>query len=423
MNLKITEEDLRKVRFEQFKDAVILLFGIFGLSFVIPAYIYVMLHFLASSDLSKAILLAIFYSELLIFAILTPHVSFLLEITRSAIGRRTPYLLTFGTFVAFFLTAIRNATVDEKSITAIIVIILGFNFSMYFYSLTLLGLMNDRKTYLTEKFLESQWKFWSVIGIISSYLYSWKLCTDGRTISHVSLLFLISVFAVSFLIIEDKKFKVKISPDEKAEIYEKYKNEKTLKVKFEKPQITDLKRFFSLVITYQFLFLLPIHMAYVTDTPKSQIEITGAKVLLFYSFGVICNYILHRVIKNTSSIFQKMGHVTIASVLFIFSTTFFISSITWSLMVAFVMGFLLFPTLSKYFYVPGLGIERFISKERAIEKNIEYYTLYLSVLLTGILFDIFGLKTAGVIAACILIVSLIIELISARAKIENTTNN
>ncbi|WP_448375090.1 hypothetical protein [Fervidobacterium sp.] len=421
--MKITEEDLRKVRFEQFKDAVILLFGIFGLSFVIPAYIYVMLHFLSSSDLSKTLLLAIFYSELLIFAILTPHVNFLLEITRSAIGRRTPYLLTFGTLVAFLLTAIRNATVDERSITAIIVIILSFNFSMYFYSLTLLGLMNDRKTYVTEKFLESQWKFWSVIGIISSYLYSWKLCTDGRTISHVSLLFLISVFAVSFLIIEDKKFKVKISPDEKSEIYEKYKSQRKPKIKFEKLRNADLKRLFSLIITYQFLFLLPIHIAFVTDIPKNQIETTGAKVLLFYSFGVICNYILHRLIKNTSSIFEKMGHVTIASVLFIFSTTFLLPSINWSLIVSFTMGFLLFPTLSKYFYVPGLGIERFICKERVIEKNIEYYTLYLSVLFSGILFDIFGLKTAGVITACILVALLIIELITTRAKINNTSNN
>jgi len=174
--LKINnEEKLKRIKLNQIKDAVVLLFGFFGISFIIPAYIIAMLNLMSFPNLSKTILLAAFYSELLMFAILTPHIQILLEMTRTAIGRRTPYLLIFGTAAAFLLTAIANATVNERSIILIVTLTLLFNFSLYLYSLAFLGLVSDKKTYITWPFLESQSKFWSVIGILSSYLYSLKL--------------------------------------------------------------------------------------------------------------------------------------------------------------------------------------------------------------------------------------------------------
>ena|GEM_PF-606948 len=425
--LKINnEEKLKRIKLNQIKDAVVLLFGFFGISFIIPAYIIAMLNLMSFPNLSKTILLAAFYSELLMFAILTPHIQILLEMTRTAIGRRTPYLLIFGTAAAFLLTAIANATVNERSIILIVTLILLFNFSLYLYSLAFLGLVSDKKTYITWGFLESQSKFWSVIGILSSYFYSLKLDSGIRIFSHVGLVFLITVFAVSFFIIEDKKYKVKVPTSEKIEIYEKYQRTKEVRRRLKKPKDFDIKILFSLLLGYQFQFLLAIHITESEKYLETQREVSN--ILVMYSCGFVLNYIIHLLSKHASNVLNRLGHITTALALFIFSTTFLYSTREWYMFVSFITGFLLFPALSKYFYLPGIGLERFLRIDGSIMNSTEiddYYNLfvYLAILFNGILLDVFGSKISGILGALLLTVFLIIELITSRVKIKSTNDD
>jgi len=156
--------NLRKLRSEDVKDTVVLSFGFFGLGFFIPTYIYIMLSFLLKSSIPKWILLGSFYSELIIIAFLKDKILFLFEMTRTAIGRRTPYILVFGTISSFLLSTISNLLTVDKNLFSLVFLVITFNFSLFIYALSLLGMLEDRKNYFNQRLLSIQPMLWSVLG-------------------------------------------------------------------------------------------------------------------------------------------------------------------------------------------------------------------------------------------------------------------
>ncbi|MGC9772858.1 hypothetical protein [Fervidobacterium islandicum] len=420
-----------KLRTEDIKDIIVLSFGFFGLGFVVPTYIYLTLNFLLKSTISRTLTLALFYSELLFVALLKNKILFLFEMTRSAIGRRTPYILVFGTTSAFLLSTIPNLMTAETNLFSLFLVLLSFNFSLFVYSLSLIGLAQDKKTYFNQKLLNFQSVFWSIFGALWSYTYSLKVFktdTCSEIVSHVSLLFFFSVFAVAFLIVEDKKYKIKLSTTEKAEIYDKFQIGKTPKAGVQnKGQRVNLSLdVVKTVLFYQIEFLLPLHAWYSFTTRKTAPELEAPKMLLLFVLGATLNALSSAFFKSYGEKVRLLGHVNTALALFIYATTFLLAIKGWMLTSAFLIGFFIYSRIQKPLGSICLGLERFlpeIYKDSAQKINEvrpwETFSVYASIILSGILMDIFGTAVASYVLGLLLVISLIVELSSTRAKIEN----
>lgn len=422
--------NLRKLRSEDVKDTVVLSFGFFGLGFFIPTYIYIMLSFLLKSSIPKWILLGSFYSELIIIAFLKDKILFLFEMTRTAIGRRTPYILVFGTISSFLLSTISNLLTVDKNLFSLVFLVITFNFSLFIYALSLLGMLEDRKNYFNQRLLSIQPMLWSVLGALWSYGYSVRLLTtdsNSKIVSHVSLLFFFSVFAVAFLIVEDKKYKVKLSISEKTEIYDKLQAKKTpWKVLNKSPQQI-LSDELAKVLLYQIEFLLPFHAWYLLNIRKGiSAEFEAAKTLYFFVLGYVLNTVLVSFFKSYSKKLELFGPVNIALALLIYATTFTFSKIGWISTSAFLLGFLVCHQIQKRFGYTTPGIVRFLSEYNSNNEinrpkfhPVNLLGIYVAVILTGILIDVIGVQLSGYILGLLIAGLVVIELLNSRAKIKN----
>lgn len=422
--------NLRKLRTEDIKDMVVLSFGFFGIGFFIPTYIYIMLNFLLRSSIPKSILLGSFYSELILIAFLKDKILFLFEITRTAIGRRTPYILVFGTMSAFLLSTISNLLTVGQNLLGLILIVITFNFSLFIYALSLLGMLEDKKNFFNQRLLSIQPMLWSILGALWSYGNSFRLFTtdsNSEIVSHVSLLFFISVFAVAFLIVEDKKYKVKLTISEKTEIYDKFQAKKTSwkQLNFSPQQI--VTEGLAKVFLYQIEFLLPLHAWYQLNIRKGiPAEFASAKALYFFVLGYVLNTILVTFFKNYSKKLDLLGPVTIALAFFIYATTFIFPTTGWLFTSVFLVGFFICHQIQKRLGFTLPGIVRFLSEYNSNNETnrfkihpVNLLVVYISIILTGIFIDVIGIQSSSYILGLLIAGLVVIELLNSHAKIKN----
>ncbi|HOJ93855.1 MAG TPA: hypothetical protein PK390_01330, partial [Fervidobacterium nodosum] len=114
----------------------------------------------ASVTLSSVFL----FSELIIFAF-----TYLYDITRSAIGRRTPYLIIFGILSSFNLTLIQK--LSYISLFPLLMVIALFNFWLFLYTLAFFGMVKDKIVYHFRNIMILHIKLWGIVGSITAYLY------------------------------------------------------------------------------------------------------------------------------------------------------------------------------------------------------------------------------------------------------------
>ncbi|QIV79052.1 hypothetical protein [Fervidobacterium pennivorans] len=422
--------NLRKLRTEDIKDIVVLSFGFFGIGFFIPTYIYIMLNFLLKSSIPKSILLGSFYSELILIAFFKEKILFLFEMTRTAIGRRTPYILVFGTMSAFLLSTIYNLLTVDKNLFSLVFVVITFNFSLFIYALSLLGMLEDKKNYFNRMLLNLQPTLWSIIGAVWSYGYSVRLLTtdsNREIVSHASLLFFFSVFAVAFLIVEDKKYKVELSVSEKAEIYDKFQAKKISWKVLNTSSQQILKYGLAKVLLYQIEFLLPLHAWYLLNIRKGiPTEFDSAKTLYFFVLGHVLNTVLVTFFKNYSKKLDLLGPVSTAFALFIYATTFILPTTGWLFTSVFLVGFLICHQIQKRLGFTLPGIVRFLSEynsnnetNRFESRPVNLLGVYISVILAGSLIDVIGIQSSSYILGLLIAGLVVIELLTSHAKIKN----
>jgi len=227
-----SNENRRKLNFENVKDVVLLSFAVFGLSFIFPAYITTVPRILLLNGFPNTLITLLISSELLFLFFLNPVFEYILDITRSAIGRRTPYIITFGVLTSFVLSLLENLNQGyPNSIPILILLVIAANFCLYLYSLALFGLIRDKSNGSDQTIwimLRFQAKLWSFVGTVLSFIYCSR-SSEGALLPAAGLIFLVSSLFAAFFIVEDKKYKVKSTPFEKNERHFSYEVFKILK--------------------------------------------------------------------------------------------------------------------------------------------------------------------------------------------------
>ncbi|MFN4199976.1 MAG: hypothetical protein ACK4FU_01790 [Fervidobacterium gondwanense] len=417
----------RQLNSKTIKDMIILLFGAFGLGTLLPTYIYSMSYLLNTYDLPKALLLAIFYSEIVIFILLRPYLTLLLELTRTAIGRRTPYLIVFGTLTAFLLTVVYSMIGNLTSASILLVVVFFFNFSVYVYTLALVGLFSDKQNYNYDNIIRFQSKMWFVIGALLSYAYSISTYKQKETVSYPAMIFLFSVFAVAFLIVEDKKYKIKLSPTEKTQIYE------STKKNFVKLDISDLKNIFfkegknlsMLLNSYSFQYLLPLYVFF-----RTQDIFASAFAIFYYFLGSLFGLVITKFFQRIISVLENLTPMILVLTAALLVSIYLTTNISLIYLIVFFVAMLLEVTLKSVgkevvksnSLLTSTDRFQFLEDTRVCVNAANNLLLYLIIVLTGGLLDIFGSRISGVVLT-VLILSNIIALKYSRVKIENKEKN
>ena len=232
MILLKSNENKRKLDFENVRDVVLLSFAVFGLSFIFPAYISTVPRILIINGFPNTLITLLISSELLFLFFLNPVFEYVLDITRSAIGRRTPYIITFGVLTSFVLSLLENVNQGyPNSISILTILVIAANFCLYLYSLALFGLIRDKSNGSDQTIwimLRFQAKLWSFVGTVLSFIYCSR-SSENSLLPAAGLIFLVSSLFAAFFIVEDKKYKVKSTPFEKNERHFSYEVFKILK--------------------------------------------------------------------------------------------------------------------------------------------------------------------------------------------------
>jgi len=227
-----SEESRRKLDFENVRDIVLLSFAVLGLSFIFPAYISTVPRILLINGFPNTLIALLISSELLFLFFLNPVFEHVLDITRSAIGRRTPYIISFGVLTSFVLSLLENINHEHPNSTFILtLLVISANFCLYLYSLALFGLIRDKSNESNQTgwvMLRFQAKLWSFVGTVLSFIYCSR-SSENSLLPAAGLVLLISSLLAAFFIVEDKKYKVKMSPFEKNEHHFSYEVFKILK--------------------------------------------------------------------------------------------------------------------------------------------------------------------------------------------------
>lgn len=311
-------EKYKRSRIIYAKDLFLILFGFSALHFVIAIFsVNVPSQLLERSRFPWAIVVFSFF-EYVFLVHLTKFVGYVLEVTRSAIGRWTPYLFLFGILSAlsFPLTAV--SVVEELTIRKVLYLLL-FNFAIFGYSLSLVGLANDKMNFNEEK-VRLLLSISALAGVLAGFVTSALGYGSSKDVIVTgAILLLTSAIAVAFFVVEDKRFKVKLSPTEKLDIYNKYFG-KRKKVSLENFKHTKVIARFSLV--FSFFLIQEFYTAYVwhlKDISRAMAFISlTANFLLFISF-----YYLPKKWKFPRAIHQTHFPVLV-SVLMVISHFFFI---------------------------------------------------------------------------------------------------
>ncbi|HOS52102.1 MAG TPA: hypothetical protein PLM21_04310, partial [Fervidobacterium sp.] len=207
-----SEESRRKLDFENVRDIILLSFAVLGLSFIFPAYISTVPRILLINGFPNTLIALLISSELLFLFFLNPIFEYILDITRSAIGRRTPYIISFGVLTSFVLSLLENINHEHPNSAFILtLLVISANFCLYLYSLALFGLIRDKSNESNQTgwvMLRFQAKLWSFVGTVLSFIYCSR-SSENSLLPAAGLVLLISSLLAAFFIVEDKKYKVK----------------------------------------------------------------------------------------------------------------------------------------------------------------------------------------------------------------------
>lgn len=255
-------EKYKRSRVGYVKDLVLILFGFSALHFVLTVFsVNVPSQLLGRS---KFPWLIVFFSlsEYIFFAHFKRFVGYLLEITRTAIGRWTPYLFLFGILssVSFPLTAV--SVVSELTLRKVLYLIL-FNFSIFGYTMSLVGLASDKLNFNDPK-LKLLFPFSAFLGTFTGLLTSTFGSGSSRDVIVTgAILLLTSAITVAFFVVEDKRFKVKMSTSERLEVYQRYFG---IERKFPSLKFSISKADARFSLAFSFFLLQEIYTFYVWDS-------------------------------------------------------------------------------------------------------------------------------------------------------------
>uniref|UniRef100_A0A7C5VKS3 MFS transporter n=1 Tax=Fervidobacterium thailandense TaxID=1008305 RepID=A0A7C5VKS3_9BACT len=218
---EVLYEKYKRSRFIYAKDLSLILFGFAALHLVITIFsVNVPSQLLERSRFPWAIVIFSLF-EYVFLVHLTRFVGYVLEVTRSAIGRWTPYLFLFGISSALLFPLTAVSVVPELTIRKVLYLIL-FNLSIFGYSLSLAGLASDKMNLNNEK-AKLLLSISAFLGVFAGLVTSVLGFGSSKDVLVIGAIFLLtSAIAVAFFVVEDKRFKIKLSPTEKLDIYHKY---------------------------------------------------------------------------------------------------------------------------------------------------------------------------------------------------------
>ncbi len=402
--------------FGQIKDIAILSIGSFGLSFMLSVYSLTIPRLLVENRVPSILLNISIFSEILFFAILSPLFTYLFDITRTAIGRRTPYLLMFGISSAFLVTFIQKN--PHGSIMSVLSIILLFNFSLFLYSLSFFGLALDKVTYQTKFVLPFHLLFWGFFGVVVSYFYmlNSENIQLGIETPVSGFVFLLSALAVSFFIIEDKKYKTKLSKTER--------NEYSFRLKLllnlhdlGKEDFTNLLIFgvvysheifvveflssyaFKNVVVSQFIFIVAVGLAYCMCLFSKRVTEFSEKSRPYILILLTLMYFLYS-FSNIKTIFFLQ----------------FLTGLSWGIILPKTIGFVI-PSRSErvLFYKESFDE----NPNRLHERNLRsFMLLFIIMSVFGILTDILGARNLNLVYSLSSLTALILKSIKKSSIIE-----
>lgn len=422
MILLKSNENKGKLSFENVKDIALLSFSVFGLSFIFPAYISTVPKILLVNGLPNTLTALLISSELLLLFFLNPIFEYFLDITRSAIGRRTPYIIAFGVLTSFVLSLLENINQGHtNSMFVLAVLVISANFCLYFYSLALFGLIKDKSNQSDQTswiMLRFQTKLWSFVGAISSFIY----CSRSPKVSllpRAGLILLISSLIAAFFIIEDKKYKVKRSSFEKNESHFSYDVFKILRRSdINYMQVIEISLILSLFY-YLETFMVPF------------VELAGLKYMVGTNFltlqliGISIGYLIKLFSKRTIVGDNAKRHdhylllLNVTIYLFLYMTfktvaisyiLFFINGLLWGVFLSSRTGMMI-PSKAERFTF-------YFSKDKAGIILISLFVVIFSVLL-GAGLDGFGLDKFFPLLIVLTILEFIIAAINSNARANN----
>lgn len=395
--------------FQNVKNIVILSFGSFGLNFMLLIYILTTSRLLIERSVSITLSSLFLFSEIMIFAFAYPFFNYLYDITRSAIGRRTPYLIIFGILAALNLTLIQK--LSYISIFSLLMFIALFNFWLFLYTIAFFGMIKDKILYHFRNIMVLNVKLWGIVGSISAYLY--MLNSDkvqlGVETPVGGFLFLISALTVAFFIVEDKKYKVPLSRAEKPS----YNYNVIDTFRFYNLGVKDIKKamLFSLIYIYEFFIL-----NFLKDSSFKVISIN----LLVFLLGTILAYFISLFSGNFGTIVREKKIqnsaiiiLSIAYLVFNYANIKIISGIQF--FVGFLWGIILLNQLG--YIIPGKS-ERFTIYLMVVEDNplkpdtkkLEFFFLtFIFIIVLSSILDIVGVQNVSLVYSIILFSILILE--------------
>lgn len=400
-------EKVKKFSAIQIKDIVLLSFGSFGVSFMLSVYSLAVPRLLVENRVSSTLLNISIFSELVMFTILGPFFGYLFDITRTAIGRRTPYILSFAVTTAFLVAFIqKNPDASTKNILSLAIL---FNFSLLLYSIAFFGLVKDKITYQTKFLIPFHVFLWGFIGVIVSYVYMLNSedVVHGIQTPVSGFVFLLSALCVSFFIIEDRKYKTKLS---KTELGEYRFNLKNLFM-FSDLQKKDLVNMiiFGIIFSHEIFTVEYLSSYSFKNTVIAQFVFSLAVGLAY------CLYICSNRVKILS---EKSYPVPLfLSVLYFLQSFLNMGMI---LLFQFIIGFLWGLTIPKTleFIVPSRAERLILYRESLDEKlsmfeerKLKFFLLVFIVILSlGISIDFAGLENANLVYSVFTFSILILEL-------------
>lgn len=216
------QRDARR-NLEWLRDTILLSFARFSQSFAVTVYGTVIPYYLLSYGVEIWVLSLVLGLEYLVFAFLSPAATYLLDSTRTAVGRRTPYILVFGVVTPFLMGLSQSSLMREMLRIAIVYVAL-FNLSLFIYSMSFQGLVRDKLVSLYESFQRTAVRLSAVFGVllglfalvVASDVSEWK-----KVLTFGGLLWLVSSVVVSFLVTERKEYRTKLTEVERMALQDK----------------------------------------------------------------------------------------------------------------------------------------------------------------------------------------------------------
>ncbi|MGC8819840.1 MAG: hypothetical protein ACP5PP_01835 [Fervidobacterium sp.] len=401
-----------KFTFENVKDIILLSFGSFGLCFMLSVYIVKISRIFVENNFALSVGIPTLFSEVLFLVIFAPFFAYMYGITRTKIGRRTPYLLTFGVLSSFFMALVEK--IGVKSLFEATLSVLLLNFALFSYTLAFVGLLKDESTYYVKDILIFQVRLWGFIGTFLGFTYLIKYNYTGNEMIVASFVFIISVIVVSLFVVEDKKYKVKMLKSEKPE------SNYRLSMLFRHFVMTkkDVERalVFSLIAVQETFIIY-----FLKDFPFRH----SVYALILFMAGTISYYTIYIFSKKlrdtmTKSWLEIFSILLVALFYTLFYTLHQYKAINAIVGIQFIVGTLFGIVIEKYlgFVIPG-RCEWFIIYSHLTEndtlkfdvKKLQFLLFsFILIIAFAVIFDFVGSKNVSLIYASFLISLLLLRI-------------